>query len=364
MTYGFIGLGLIGGSLAKNLKKLDPDCVIMAHTGTGQTTQKALEEHVIDVICSSCRDDSFAECDMIFLCAPAETNIAVLPGLKKVIGKNCLLTDVGSVKTPIQEAVLQLGLGSQFVGGHPMTGSEKTGLDNATDHLFENAYYIITPTKDSSPAHVEQMRELTLSLKAIPLVLDAREHDYITAAISHLPHVIAASLVNTVHDLDGSEEYMRTIAAGGFRDLTRIASSSPAMWESICLENSGNISKVMDAFIDRLIEARDHMCRGDGGYINHMFARSRDYRDSFTFASPGPVKRSFLIYCDIIDESGAIAMVATILAVNRISIKNVSIIHNRSFEQGALAIEFYAEKAMKKAVRLLRHYRYTVWEND
>ena len=364
MTYGFIGLGLIGGSLAKNLKKLDPDCVIMAHTGTAATCRKALEEHVIDVICDSCRDASFAGCDMLFLCAPAEQNIKVLPDLKEVIGKNCLLTDVGSVKTPVHEAVAKLGLSAQFVGGHPMTGSEKSGLDNATDHLFENAYYIITPTQESSQAQVEQLREFVLSLKAIPLVLDPGEHDFITAAISHLPHVIAASLVNTVHDLDSSKEYMRTIAAGGFRDLTRIASSSPDMWESICLENSGNISKVMDTFIDRMVEARDHMCRGDGGYINRMFAESRDYRDSFAFASPGPVKRSFMIHCDIIDESGAIAMVATILAVNRISIKNISIIHNRSFEQGALAVEFYGEKAMKKAVRLLRHYRYTVWEDD
>ncbi len=364
MTYGFIGLGLIGGSLAKNLKKLDPDCVIMAHTHTRATSEKALEENVIDVICQSCRDDHFAQCDMIFLCAPAEQNIRVLPELKEVIGENCLLTDVGSVKTPIHEAVKKLGLCAQFIGGHPMTGSEKSGLDNATDHLFENAYYIITPTKEVSSDRVEQFRAFTLSLKAIPLILDPQEHDYITAAISHLPHVIAACLVNTVHDLDSSREYMRTIAAGGFRDITRIASSSPSMWESICVENNPNISKVMDAFLDRMIEARDHMCSGDGGYIKRMFEKSRDYRDSFTFASPGPVKRSFRIYCDIIDKSGAIAMVATILAVNDISIKNISIVHNRMHEHGALAIEFYEEESMREAIGLLRHYRYTVWEND
>ncbi len=364
MTYGFIGLGLIGGSLAMNLKKADTLCHIMAYTRTRKTCEKALERKIIDLICESASDEHFSECDILFLCAPAERNISLLKQLKPVLSGNCLLTDVGSVKTPIHRAVSELGLSGQFIGGHPMTGSEKTGLDNASDHLFENAYYIITPTKEVPPEKVEMFRDLTISLRALPLMLDPEEHDYITAAISHLPHVIASSLVNTVHDLDSDSEYMRQIAAGGFRDITRIASSSPDMWESICVENSENIAKVMDAFLDRMIEARDHMCRGDGGYIHRMFQKSRDYRNSFSFASPGPVKRSYLIYCDVIDESGAIAMVATILALNRISIKNISIVHNRIYEQGALAIEFYGRKSMDRAVSLLRHHRYTVWEND
>lgn len=364
MTYGFIGLGLIGGSLAKNLKKTDPGCRIMAASRSRRTCEKALSEQVIDLALDDCSDAHFSECDIIFLCAPAERNLTVLPELMPVLGKDCLLTDVGSVKTPIHEEVKRLGLSGQFIGGHPMTGSEKSGLDNATDHLFENAYYIITPTDLVPKEKVERFRDLTLSLKAIPLILDPGEHDYITAAISHLPHVIASSLVNTVHDLDGQEEHMKTIAAGGFRDITRIASSSPAMWESICVENSSNIAKVMDAFLDRMIEARDHMCGRDGGYIYRMFEKSRNYRDSFSFASPGPVKRSYRIYCDVVDENGAIATVATILAVNAISIKNVSIVHNRIYEQGALAIEFYERNPMKKAVALLRHHRYTVWEHE
>ncbi len=364
MIYGFVGLGLIGGSLAKNLKKNEPGCTIMATSHSSATCEKALETGVIDRICSSCEDEHFSECDMIFLCAPAEQNIALLPQISKVMSKDCLLTDVASVKTPIHEAVEKAGLSAQFVGGHPMTGSEKSGLDMSTDHLFENAYYIITPSSQSPEERVGQLKDLVLSLKAIPLILDPREHDHITAAISHLPHVIASSLVNTVHDLDGEEEHMKTIAAGGFRDITRIASSSPAMWESICVENSRNIAAVMDAFLDRMIEARDHMCGGDGSYIYHMFENSRDYRDSFSFASAGPVKSSFRIYCDVVDENGAIATVATILAVNSISIKNISIIHNRIYEQGALAIEFYDRQSMKNSVALLRHHRYTVWENE
>ena len=363
-TYGFIGLGLIGGSLAKSIRKTEPSGRIIACSRSMETCRTAVNQGLIDDICQGPGDPAYSSCDMIFLCAPAEMNIEALSSVKKVLPPECILTDVGSVKSPIHKAVQELGLTSQFIGGHPMAGSEKSGIANSTDHLFENAYYILTPTPEVSALKLEKIRNFTLKLKALPLVLDPDEHDYITAAISHLPHVIAASLVNTVHDLDSEEEHMKMIAAGGFRDITRIASSSPQMWESICVENHDNISRVMDTFLDHMIQARDRMCAGDGGYINRMFEESRDYRDSFSFVSHGPVKKSYRIYCDIIDESGAIATIATVLAVNGISIKNISIIHNRSYEQGALAIEFYEEEPMRKAITLLRHHRYTVWEND
>ena len=252
-TYGFYGLGLIGGSLAKSLRKIDPSCRIIACSRSMETCRTALNQGLIDDVCHGSDDPAYQSCGMIFLCAPAEMNIEALKGLKKVLSHDCILTDVGSVKTPIHEAVEKLGLSSQFIGGHPMAGSEKSGIANSTDHMFENAYYILTPTQDVSALKLERCRNFVLKLKALPMVLDPNQHDFITAAISHLPHVIAASLVNTVHDLDSEEEYMKTIAAGGFRDITRIASSSPQMWESICVENYSNISKVMDTFLDHMI---------------------------------------------------------------------------------------------------------------
>lgn len=361
-TYGFIGLGLIGGSLAKALKKLDNSCKICAYTRSAHTTQTAKDAGAIDEICSSARDPLFGTCDYIFLCAPVGNNIAALENLRQVIHPDCILTDVGSVKTNIHEAVARLGLTGQFIGGHPMTGSEKTGFENASDHLFENAYYILTPTEDVPSKRVEEYRKLAASLGAIPLVLTYQEHDYITAAVSHLPHVIAASLVNTVHNLDSKEEHMKLIAAGGFKDITRIASSSPEMWEQICIYNHDNIARVMDEFIRLLTEARDHMCASDGAHIYHMFEESRDYRNSFSSASLGSIKKTYRIYCDIIDESGAIATIATTLAVNGINIKNIGIVHNREFEEGVLRIEFYEEEPSRKAAEILRQHRYQVWE--
>ncbi|MDD2958233.1 MAG: prephenate dehydrogenase [Lachnospiraceae bacterium] len=363
-VYGFVGLGLIGGSMAKTLKKIDPSCLIYAYTRTKATAQTAFEAGAIDAICASLQDPLFSECDYIFLCAPVGNNISALEELKEQISPKCILTDVGSVKTNIHEAVTRLGLTGQFIGGHPMTGSEKTGFANATDHLFENAYYILTPSENVPSEYVTKYHALAASLGAIPLVLDYREHDYITAAVSHLPHVIASALVNTVHNLDSQEEHMKLIAAGGFKDITRIASSSPEMWEQICVYNGGNINKVMDEFISLMTQARDRMKARDGGRIHQMFEQSRDYRNSFPAASLGSIKKIYRIYCDIIDESGAIATIATTLAVNGISIKNIGIVHNREFEEGALSIEFYEEEPSKKAAELLRQHRYQVWETN
>lgn len=361
-TYGFIGLGLIGGSLAKTLKKIDSSCKICAYTRSSGTTDAAQKAGAIDLICSSVQDPLFHTCDYIFLCAPVGNNIAALEQLKPVIRPDCILTDVGSVKTNIHEAVIRLGLTGQFIGGHPMTGSEKTGFENASDHLFENAYYILTPTEDVPAQWVEQYRRLASALGAIPLVLTYQEHDYITAAVSHLPHVIAASLVNTVHNLDSREEHMKLIAAGGFKDITRIASSSPEMWEQICIYNHDNIARVMDEFIRLLTEAREHMCASDGAHIHRMFEESRNYRNSFSSASLGAIKKTYRIYCDVIDESGAIATIATTLAVNGINIKNIGIVHNREFEEGVLSIEFYEEEPSQRAAQILRQHRYQVWE--
>ncbi len=360
-TFGFIGLGLIGGSLAKNLKESRPDCRIMACTRTEATTRQALAQGVIDQICRSPADPAFSGCDIIFLCAPVGYNISALETLGKSVPASCILTDVGSVKTGIHEAAHSLGLDGRFIGGHPMTGSEKSGFASSNSHLFENSYYVITPSAGTDPQKTESYRALVSSAGALPLTLDYRQHDYITAAVSHLPHLIAAALVNTVRCLDTKDELMKLIAAGGFKDITRIASSSPEMWEHICVSNSANISEVMETFLRLLQDSRREMNRGNGRAIYEMFEESRDYRNSFSSSPLGTIKKTWRIFCDIVDESGAIATIATTLAVSGISIKNIGIVHNREFDEGVLRIEFYEEEPSLRAAEILRQHRYRVW---
>ena len=161
---------------------------------------------------------------------------------------------------------------------------------------------------------------------------------------------------------DNDAEYMKTIAAGGFRDITRIASSSPVMWQQICLKNSENISQILGEYIEALSHAKDLVDEGNEPALYALFENSKDYRNSMPNGSAGPIKKQFALYCDIIDETGGIATIATILASNNISIKNIGIIHNREFEEGVLRIEFYDEDSANRASVLLQKYRYVIYE--
>lgn len=360
-TIGFIGLGLIGGSIAKAIRKFHPDYHILAYARHKETLAAALNIGVIDGVLEK-EDERYKTCDYIFLCAPVEYNIEYLKYLKNIISDNCIITDVGSVKGPIHEAVEKLEMDHCFIGGHPMAGSEQSGFSNSSDHLLENAYYILTPGGQVSLNKLTEFSELVDSLGAIPMVLTAEEHDFITAGVSHLPHIIASSLVNLISALDNDAEYMKTIAAGGFRDITRIASSSPIMWQQICLENTKNISTVLDEYIRMLIQIRCSVDNRDADQLYQLFAASRDYRDSIDVTSSGLITRAYVLYLDIVDEAGGIATIATILAMDNISIKNIGIIHNREFEQGVLKIEFYEEDAMKRGAALLKKRNYIVYE--
>ena len=360
-TIGFIGLGLIGGSIAKTIRKFHPDYHILAYAKHKETLAAALNCGAIDATLEE-RDDRYAMCDYIFLCAPVEYNIEYLRYLKDVIKEGCIITDAGSVKGPIHKAVEELGMEYCFIGGHPMAGSEKTGIANAKRHLLENAYYVLTPTDEVSQDKIDRYEKLVRTIKALPLILSCQEHDYVTAAISHLPHLIASSLVNLVKDCDNENDTMKTLAAGGFKDITRIASSSPEMWEQICSTNRENIISVLDDYINSLISIKIALAEHDNHKIYRLFETSRDYRNSISNVSRGSFKKDYSIYCDLVDEVGGIAALATILATNGISIKNIGIVHNREFEEAVLQVEFYEETTRKKAVELLRRYRYTVYE--
>jgi prephenate dehydrogenase len=211
-------------------------------------------------------------------------------------------------------------------------------------------------------AMINFYKDLVTELGSIPVVMDYKEHDYVTGAISHLPHIIASSLVNLIQVKDSSEQVMKNIAAGGFKDITRIASSSPIMWQQICLENKENISVLLQAYIVELIRTKDLIDSSASDEIYQMFDSACEYRNSITNSSLGPIKKIYELYCDIIDETGGIATIATILASNHISIKNIGIIHNREFIDGALRIEFYDEEASIKAIALLKKHRYIVYE--
>lgn len=361
MKIGFIGLGLIGGSIAKAIRQYYPDAHLTAFDTDWHTLELAAKENVIQTK-ASVIDDAFANCDYIFLCAPVSTNNESIRKLHPYLTPDTILTDVGSVKVPIHNVISDLGLQKQFIGGHPMAGSEKSGYANARSVLIENAYYIVTPSDTVSEALVARYCDFIRTLHGIPVTLTPKEHDHITGVISHLPHILAAGLVSFVKHSDSPEEWMKILAAGGLKDITRIASSSPAMWQHICQTNQTEILDILSSYINDLTRIKNMIQGGRSEELYAFFDEAKEYRSSIPEASAGPIAKVYALYCDIIDEAGGIAALSTILASAGISIKNIGILHNREFEDGVLKIEFYEEDSRTKASALLKKYHYTVYE--
>ena len=352
-TFGFIGLGLIGGSIARGIKRACPTARIMAYMRTRAKLEQAKEDGIVDVILDGI-GEPLLECDIIFLCTPVEYNAQYLTQIRQFLKPGALITDVGSTKEDIHRVVTTLHMEEFFVGGHPMAGSEKTGYENSTDHLLENAYYIVTPTAKTKQEDADRLVEISRSIGSIPIVLDYR----IVAAISHLPHLIASSLVNLVKDSDNQNELMKRLAAGGFKDITRIASSSPEMWEQICMTNTGNIIDMMEHYIASLTQILDSLKQHRGDDIYELFDTSRTYRNSISESRKGSVTPEYSFTVDIVDEPGAISTLSCILSARGISIGNIGINHNREQGEGALKIVFYNKESMEQAWAQLKKYNY------
>jgi len=361
MKYGFIGLGLIGASIAKALRRVYSDCYIIAYNRSESARTMALNDGVANEVTDKV-DETFKDCDYIFLCTPVEYNLEYLKILKTIIKPTCIITDVGSVKAGIHKAVIELNLEANFIGGHPMAGSEKTGYESSTDRLVENAFYVITPTLKTKENKLLEYKAIAEAIGAIPIILDYDQHDYAVAGISHLPHIIAVELVNLVKASDSDNGIMKLIAAGGFKDITRIASSSPEMWEQIFMTNTDNIISLLDDYINMLGEVKSNLLDKNGSFINERFRQSREYRDQFTDSSRNSMVKMYTIYVDIVDEIGTLACVVSLLSSKGLSIKNIRIVNNRELDAGVLAIDFKDESSLTEAAKILEAHHYKIYQ--
>lgn len=279
--FGFIGFGLIGGSVARCIRAAMPEAQITAYnyyeTKAHPRLELALSDGILSRIAAGLEE--LAVCDVIFLCAPVLTNISYLTRIKPYLKEGCILTDVGSVKGQIYQAVKAEGLEHCFIGGHPMAGTEKIGYEHSFAELLQDCYYILTPTKQVNAEAVRWMQAFVEQvIHARCVTLDVEEHDQATAGISHAPHLVSAALVNAVHARDDKGIY-RLLAAGGFKDITRISSSSPEMWQSICLSNKEAILDFLEEYTRILSEAGALIKAEDAEGIREFFATAKQYRD-------------------------------------------------------------------------------------
>ena len=363
-----IGLGLIGGSLARAFHERCGINHITAVDNNQDSLESALMDQVISKGFSEINEDVLSS-DIILLCTPVKKTIQYLKDIADKVKPGCIITDVGSTKVDIIEYVNSMKNPPCFIGGHPMTGSEKTGYGYGSSHLFENAYYILSPSKSTDKSHIDFMKKLVKAIGGMPVVLDAYEHDKITGSISHVPHVIASALVNMVKSLETSDGKMQMLAAGGFKDITRIASSSPEMWESIISSNSAQIEKILCSYISILEDFRHHVQKNNTEEIHEFFSSAKEFRDNFVTIKTsksikGLIDPTFEIIVDVVDKPGIIGEIATILGSNGVNIKNIHVSNSREFEQGCLIITLPDSESVNIAFDLLSSKGYKIYKTN
>ena len=357
---GIIGLGLIGGSIAKAYRARCGVKKIVAFNRHDDVLKQAKSEGVIDEYSTEI-NDMFKGCEVIFICTPVDKICEYAKKLIPFIDKNCILTDVGSTKSKIYDELSQLQDNFMFIGGHPMTGSEKFRYSAAKEHLFENAYYILTPAENVKKDILDKFEQSIKNTGAITIVISPKKHDHIVAAVSHVPHIVASSLVHMVKDLDTENQYMHTLAAGGFKDITRIASSNADMWKAICTENKQEIISVLE-YLENIIHGfKNQLQENHENEIYEYFDDARQYRDTFSGGSGSKLMRLYDINVDMQDKPGGIAVVAVVLSSNKINIKNINIVNSREQDAGALTISFQSDEQRQKAAELLRGMNYEVF---
>lgn len=279
-----VGLGLIGGSLAVGLKKRGVCNQAIGVVRQRATGEAALRLGVVDRVCQSLEEiaPELGQGDLVFISVPTLAVTEVLKNAKHCLAPEVTITDGASVKGSVQRAAEEVfgQVPPQLVLGHPIAGSERSGVTAANPDLYEQHRVILTPLGDTAPEHLARVTAMWRALGAEVLSMSVAEHDEVLGATSHLPHAIAYSLVDTLAQDIGNPNIFR-YAAGGFRDFTRIASSDPVMWHDIMRANKDSVLKALDLFIDNLSRMRAAVAKEDGDYLLSVFTRAKSARDQY-----------------------------------------------------------------------------------
>lgn len=353
-----VGVGLIGGSLGLACKRVNA-CREVVGVSRSQTVSEAVRIGAIDRgVDYADLADGIAGADAVFLCTPISRILSLIEEVVPRAGAGTLVSDVGSTKAQIVEKVTTMGRAdAHFIGGHPMAGSERGGVTAADPFLFQNAIYVLTPAPGVPAAIQERFIALVRRIGAQPVVMSPETHDRVAAAISHLPQMIATALVGLVGRLDEGDGRFLRLAAGGFRDLTRIASSPYDMWRDICTTNGPVIREMIDRYVRRLLDLRDRIGEDalgeDFNYANRV--RGGIPKDSKGFLH---ALHEILVVAE--DRPGVIADIAGALAGEGINLNDIEVLKVREGEGGTLRLGFDTRQAAERAVEILSKKGYSV----
>ncbi|WP_066366467.1 prephenate dehydrogenase [Neobacillus fumarioli] len=352
-----IGLGLIGGSLALCIKKEHADTTIVGFDINLEQVRLAKMLGVIDEPAENIHDGA-KDADLIIIAAPVTESESIIQTLAELpLKPEVIITDTGSTKKLlVEKASCLTNQGITFIGGHPMAGSHKSGVSAAKDILFENAFYLLTPVQQVDEQKVTLLKQWLRGTNAKFLTLSPESHDYLTGIVSHFPHIIAASIVRQTEKLADTEGLIPRLAAGGFRDITRIASSSPKMWKDILLHNRDNLIHLLNQWQDEMNGIKQILENGDGQEIFSYFQKAKEFRDGLPAKEKGAIPAFYDLYVDVPDYPGVISEITGYLAKEKISITNIRILETREDINGVLVISFQTEEDRQRAEQCIQSY--------
>jgi prephenate dehydrogenase len=352
-----IGMGLIGGSLALSIKNAHPNTFIIGYDINQEELNMAKKLGVVDEVVEHIPFGA-RNADFIFIAAPVNETERIMKGLSEIpLKSNVIVTDTGSTKGKIVSSAACLREKNiTFIGGHPMAGSHKSGVFAAKSILFENAFYLLTPTEDVQESYIESLKRLLSGTKAKFLLISPEEHDYLTGVISHLPHLIAASIVHQAEKSSQTQGLVPRLAAGGFRDITRIASSSPQMWRDILLHNKTVMIDLLEEWKIEMDAVRNMLVQENSQAIFDYFYKAKQFRDLLPSKEKGAIPAFYDLFVDVPDYPGVISEITGFLAKENISITNIRILETREEVYGILVISFQSESDRQLGIECIRKY--------
>lgn len=355
-----IGLGLIGGSMGLALKKRLPHLEICGVDRDGEALEEALRRGAID---QACRDigEGVREADLVFLAAPMAAMQRITWEMVPSLKQGAIVTDVGSTKANIVAMMEELlPPGVLFLGGHPMAGSEKWGIKGSNELLFENAAYILTPTPRTSIETMDTIRGLVETIGARVIILSPEDHDCKVAAVSHLPHLAASALVNTVGVLEDSDGGYFALAAGGFRDTTRIAASNSEMWCDIMLRNKEALLPLVRNFRFVLREFEEVLEDDDSSGLLNLLIGARQWREQVPTGMKGILPQIYNLTVTAPDRPGVIGELSHLLGLKRVNIIDIEIQRVREEDGGTIRLGFSTEQGRDQALEVLEENGFNV----
>jgi prephenate dehydrogenase len=323
-----VGIGLIGGSLAAALRAL-PDAPHVTGTDADEGALALALEHGVldDAVPVESVDGTLLAADLVVLATPAAGTSEWLELLGE-IGYAGVVTDVASTKTAVvQDARRLLAPGATFIGGHPMAGSERSGVAAADPELFRGAYYVLTPSDDTDAEAYRRLHRLVTSIGARVIALDATAHDEAVAAISHVPHVAASALTNLAAERAAGGPDVLRLAAGGFKDMTRIAAGSPDLWTGICLDNREAVIRGLDELTSQMEEFSAVLGAGDREGVRAWLGRAADVRRSLPAQWVPASERLRELTVGMTDRPGAVSAITLAAARAGCNIEDIGIDH-------------------------------------